>query len=431
MGGAVRDMLLGNPLPEDLDMVTEMSALDLADLLYQKGVSSIPPVSYPRFGTAMFRVGGSTVELATARRESYSSESRKPFTEPATLQEDALRRDFTVNAIFLNLHTNEIRDPLGSGFGHLVNKILQTPLNPDDTFIDDPLRMLRAVRFRWKLGFEPAEGLYESIRANRGRLSIISAERIRDEWLRMLALEHADRAMQDLLETGLLERFAPELAAMKGVEQGAYHHLDVWDHTMLALRNASPCEPRLALAIVFHDVGKPPTRSVDGQGAVRFLGHEAVSADIACAVLTRLKLPSAEIDVVCKLVKNHMRLMSASQVSPSAARRLIRDLGEHLDLLLDLAQADISALKPGVQAMDIAELREHLGQVAQVTPKEKLESPLSGLEIMDLLGLPEGKEVGRIKKGLTEMVLEGLLGFDDKEAAKKAAKEIYSKGKTS
>lgn len=428
VGGAVRDMLLGNPPADDLDLVTELSSLELARLLYEKGISSIPPVCYPRFGTAMVRVEGRTVELATARKESYSPDSRKPVTEPATLQDDALRRDFTVNALFLNIHTNEIRDPLGSGFGHLVHRILQTPLNPDDTFIDDPLRMLRAVRFRWKLGFEPAEGLYESIRANRERLGIISGERIRDELLRMLVLKDAASAVQDLLDTGLLEQFAPELAAMKGVVQGGYHHLDVWDHTLLALKNAAPCDAPLALAILFHDIGKPATKAVDENGNIRFYGHESLSADIARAVLSRLHLSNAEIDAVCLLVKNHMRLMSASKVSPSAARRLIRDLGDNLDRLLDLAEADISALKPGVEAMNIPELREHLREVVKETPRETLESPLTGLEIMSLLGLPEGKQVGRIKNHLSELVLEGQLSFDDKEAAKRAAIEFNNLG---
>lgn len=421
VGGAVRDMLLGKPQTEDLDLVTELSALELARLLFEKGVSSVPPVTYPRFGTAMVRVDGHTVELATARRESYAPDSRKPFTEPGSLQDDALRRDFTVNALLLNIHTNEIRDPLGSGFGHLVNKILQTPLNPDDTFADDPLRMLRAVRFRWKLGFQPALGLYEAIRANRGRLRIVSGERIREELMRMLALKDADRALQDLLETGLLEQFAPELAEMAGVEQGGYHHLDVWRHTLLALRNASPCEPVLALAILFHDAGKPRTRSVDAQGNVRFFGHEAASAEIARAVMERLRFSNAEIDAVCLLVKNHMRLTAASEVSPSAARRLIRDLGDNLDRLLDLVEADISALRPGVKAMDVAELRARLHEIAAVTPKETLVSPLNGREIMELFGLREGREVGRIKQLLSEMVIEGRIAPNDKEAAKQAA----------
>lgn len=428
VGGAVRDMLMGNPPQDDLDLVTELSSAELAHLLFEKGVSEILPVTYPRFGTAMIRVKGFDVELVTARRESYSSESRKPITEPATLQDDALRRDFTVNALFLNIHTNEIRDPLGSGFGHIVHKILQTPLNPDDTFIDDPLRMLRAIRFRWKLDFEPAEGLYESIRFNRERLNIISLERIRDELLKMLIGPNPSGALNDLLATGLIEQFAPELAAMKGVDQGGgYHHLDVWDHTLLALKNAKTQAPVLAVAILFHDTGKPSTKFIDDQGNTRFFGHETVSAEIARTVMSRLKFPNADIDAVCLLVKNHMRLMSASKVSASAARRLIRDLGDNLDRLLDLAEADISALKPGVDAMDIPELREHLVTATKETPKETLDSPLKGAEIMALLNLKPGKEVGRIKSQLSDMVIEGQLDFNDKNAAKQAAIDLHSR----
>jgi tRNA nucleotidyltransferase/poly(A) polymerase len=234
----------------------------------------------------------------------------------------------------------------------------------------------------------------------------------------MLALPNADDCMRDLDDTGLLELFAPELSAMKGVSQGNYHFLDVWDHTLLALKNARPGDLVLSLATLFHDVGKPVTRTVDENEHIRFFGHEGESARITREVLSRLKFANAEIDAVCLLVKNHMRLMSASQVSPSAGRRLIRDLGDRLETLLDLAEADISALRPGVPVMNIPELREHLKEVVVLTPPQTLESPLSGDEIMQILTIESGPEVGRIKEELSEKVIEGELRPGDKEAAR-------------
>ncbi|MER3466736.1 MAG: tRNA nucleotidyltransferase, partial [Armatimonadota bacterium] len=186
VGGCVRDALLGLPEGTDFDVVTEESSQELANFLYTMGVSSIPPVAYPRFGTALVRIGEANVEIVTARRESYAPESRKPKVAPATLLEDARRRDFTVNTLLRNLHTGELLDPLGIGLTDLRERVLRTPLDPEATFSDDPLRMLRAVRFRWRLGLTPAESLYDAIRQKRSRLSIVSVERIRNELVLML-----------------------------------------------------------------------------------------------------------------------------------------------------------------------------------------------------------------------------------------------------
>jgi poly(A) polymerase len=423
VGGAVRDLLIGLEQATDFDIVLEGSSSELAKFLFENRVSTIAPVVYPRFGTALVRVAGEDIELVTARRESYEGHSRKPSVKPATLEEDALRRDFTVNTLLLNVHTNEIRDPLGSGFGHLVNRILQTPLDPDATFHDDPLRMLRAVRFRWKLGFEPAEGLYESIREQRERLKIISAERIRDEMVKMLRLPDADRCMADLMETGLFEVFAPEFCAMVPGDPGAFHHLNVWEHTLLALRNAGSDDLMLSLAILLHDVGKPETRIIDEKRNTRFFGHEAVSASIARKMLRRLKFPSDDIDTVCLLVKNHMRLNTATTFTATAARRLIRDIGPQLDRLLSLVEADASALRPGVKELDLAGVKARVAEVSAETPRETLASPLSGAEIMALLEIGSGPTVGRLKAILTEKVLDGALKPDDKEGAERIVRE--------
>ncbi len=419
VGGSVRDELLGRPLKADIDLVTRGSSAELANLLYRAGLSTVKPVTYERFGTAMVRIDQEQIEIVTARKESYESASRKPNVEPATILEDAQRRDFTVNALLKNLSTGELLDPLEIGLADLRQGILRTPLDPRATFHDDPLRMLRAVRFRWQLGFNPAAGLYEAIGQEAERLSIISAERIRDEFVKILGLPTAPEALQDLLNLGLLDQFAPEFRAMVGVEQGSYHHLDVWNHTLLVVRNAGNHDPIVTLGALFHDIGKPPTQSIDSSGNIRFFSHESVGARMTEEIMRRLKFPGRDIEAVTKLVRNHMRLGSAPEFTPSAARRLLRDLGEETDRLLALVEADANGLKRGVRVLDLTSIRKRLQEVRVVTPKETLQSPLSGVEIMELLNIPAGPEVGVWKGKLLEKVLEGELQPGDKEAAKR------------
>jgi poly(A) polymerase len=423
VGGAVRDELLGRPAPTDYDLVTDLDAAELARRLHEARLALNEPVTYARFGTALIRVAGVNIELATARRESYAPESRKPQVEPATLEEDAKRRDFTVNALLRNLHTGELFDPLGTGLIDLDRKVLRTPLEPAATFRDDPLRMLRAVRFVWTLDFQPAEGLYEAIAAERERLAIVSAERIRDEFSRMLLMAEAAPAMEDLRRTGLLQAFAPELDAMKGVEQGSYHHLDVWDHTLLVLRNAPRSDLVVRLGALLHDVGKPQTQTRDEHGNIRFFQHETVGESIARRFLERLRYPSSTVEAVSQLVRGHMRLHSAPKLTDAAIRRLIRDLGDNLGRLLDVVEADVGALRPGVKAMDVGAIRERIAEVQAQTPRETLECPLSGKEIMELTGLEPGPEIGRIKQALLDEVLEGRLPAGDAEAARLKLKE--------
>ncbi len=419
----MRDELLGYAASDDFDIVTRRSAPELSALLTSLGLSSIPPVTYERFGTAMIRVLGSTIELATARSESYAPESRKPQVEPASLEQDALRRDFTVNTLMRNLHTGELRDPLGSGLRDLGQRILRTPLNPESTFQDDPLRMLRAVRFRWKLGFEPAEGLYEAVRRCVKRLAIVSGERIRDEIVKMLLAPSAADALADLMALGIFDVVAPELVQMVGVEQGSYHHLDVWNHSLLVVRNAGSGDLALTLAALLHDVGKPATQFVDDAGQIRFFGHEAVGASLSAKILRRLRFPQREIDRVSILVKNHMRLGSSPEFTAAAARRLIRDLGEEVDRLLKLVEADADSLAPGVRRFDLDPIRSRIVEVQSITPRDELQSPLSGAEIMRIAGLEPGPEVGRMKAALTERVLDGVIEPGDKAAAEKVLRE--------
>lgn len=417
VGGAVRDDLLGGSAPEDFDIVLESSAIRLADFLWEASTSQIAPVVYPRFGTAMVRVEGCNIELVTARRESYETTSRKPEVEPATLLEDAQRRDFTINTLLRNLHDGSLMDPLGLGKADLAVGVIRTPLDPAETFRDDPLRMLRAVRFRWKLGFSPAPGLYEAIHQERERLDIVSEERIRDELVKMLSIPGAAHCLSDLKNLGLLERFAPELISLEGVEQGSYHHLDVWDHSLLVLSNAGHSDLVLSLSALLHDVGKPKSRFIDEKGDTRFFGHETIGAEMAREILRRLKFPNEIVDPVALLVKNHMRLGSSERLTDTAARRLLRDLGDNVERLLLLCEADAAGLKKGVRKLDLGPIREKLAQVQAISPPEQLISPLSGEQIMKELGLEPGPLVGKIKAELAELVLTGQLQPGDQIGA--------------
>lgn len=425
VGGCVRDQLLGLPAGSDLDIVLEGDAVELASFLFAQGICDHAPVCYPRFGTAMVIIAGKQFEFVQARAESYDEDSRKPVVQPATLKDDAFRRDFTVNTLMQNLHTGEILDLTGRGRQDLANRLLITPLPPDETFIDDPLRMLRAVRFRHKLDFEPDPTMWASIRVHAERLKIISAERIQQEWLKMLVGPRPASAMRDLRELYLLEQFAPELLAMVGVEQGRYHHLDVWDHTLLVLENLQTHDPVLALAAIFHDIGKPATRMIDDEGQTRFFGHESVGAKMTSTILHRLKFSNAEIVAVVKLVRHHMRLGSVPTFTPTAARRVIRDLEDDTDRLLTLVDADVRALAPGVKTMDIGVIADQIERVRRVTPAPKLRSPLSGEEIMRILEVEPGVAVGKAKEWLTEQVIEGRLEPDDADSARRMLSTEY------
>ncbi len=426
VGGAVRDTLLGRPQKDDFDLVTRGSSSELAQLLRERGISDIEPVVYERFGTALARVRGCDIEIVTARRESYSEDSRKPEVQAASYLEDAERRDFTLNTLRQNLHTGELSDILGTGLGDLHSGLLRTPLEPSATFRDDPLRMLRAVRFRWRFGLTPVPGLYEAVAATAERLSIISSERIRDELVKMLCDASAPSAMSDLMRLGLMGQFAPELIPMVGCEQGSYHHLDVWDHTLLVLEKVGPDDLILSLAALLHDVGKPPTRFVDADGNTRFFTHEEVGRGLAVDILRRLKFPEKLVFQVARLVKNHMRLGSSPVFSAAAGRRLLRDMEEDSDRLINLVDADSRSLRPGVKALNLDPIRDQLKAVSEATPVTSLRSPLSGQEIMQIAGICAGPEVGKLKAYLLEKVLDGDLQPDDREKAKEYLELVIS-----
>ncbi len=401
VGGYVRDRLLGRPHP-DLDIVVEDGGGPRMAERFARLAGARPPAVFERFGTAQVTLPGHLVEFVSARSESYGELSRKPDVRPATLDEDLRRRDFTINTLLMDFD-GEVHDRLGSGLDDLKARVIRTPAPPEVTFQDDPLRMLRAVRFAVTLDFDPVPEVMEAMRAMRGRLvaPVISAERIADELRKMLVSPNPRRAIELLDEGGLLDVILPEVAACKGVQQGGYHTHDVYGHTLLALQDTEP-DLLLRLATLFHDIGKPITATPDGA----FTGHEVVGAELAEGALTRLRFSMRDIDVVAKLIRLHLRpVYYGSEWTDGAVRRLARDAGDELDRLMALARADLRASAYPDQAK-LDELRRRLDEVREETPS-RLSSPVDGEDIMRVRGIPAGQEVGRIKARLTELVLDG------------------------
>lgn len=420
VGGIVRDEIMGIAENEDADVVIEGDALALAEFLYQKGVAKYSPVLFRRFGTAMVVVADRQVELVSARKETYDPESRKPVVEPATLLEDVLRRDFTINTLLKNLHTGEILDLTGQGRADIAAKIIRTPLDPGKTFSEDPLRMLRAIRFSARLGFQIAPETYVAISENAHRIRIVSGERIRDEFIKLLMTKRTSQGLEMLRDTGLLERFAPELVDMKDVEQNQFHLFDCWTHTMRTL-DALPesANLNLRLAALFHDVGKPLTITKDKLQNVHFFNHQHIGADIAEKIMRNLRFSNDQIEVVRGLVELHLRPGSYNaEWSDSAIRRLMRDANGLWDDLLALSKADVAASNIEILNPDFAELEARAAAIRSELAVDRIASPLDGNEIMKLLDLPPGPRVKEIKEFLLNEVIEGRLHPDDKNSAR-------------
>lgn len=402
VGGYVRDELLGRLHPNPDVVVENGDAGELARRFAEVS-GAPPPVTFERFGTAQVTLPGHLVEFVTARSESYAPDSRKPDVRPATLEEDLRRRDFTINTLLMDFD-GAVHDPLG-GRADLEAGILRTPADPLRTFEDDPLRMLRGIRFAAELGFQLAPDLIPAMRQMHRRLAppVISIERIADELRRMLVSDRPKLALELLDQSELLAVILPEIAACKGVEQRGYHTHDVFGHTLLTVQATAP-DLLLRTAALFHDAGKPATAKGDGT----FLGHEEVGARIARSALERLRFSQKEIEVVTGLVRLHLRpVFYRSEWTDGAVRRLARDAGPLLDRLMALGRADIAASAyPEPQKLD--ELQSRLNAVRAERPS-RLASVVTGEDIMRLTGLPPGPEVGRIKQRLEEMVLEGEL----------------------
>jgi poly(A) polymerase len=419
VGGIVRDRLLDLAPDEDIDIVLEGDAAQLAAFLHESGVAEHPPVTFQRFGTAMVSVQGTQVEIVGARKESYDRASRKPSTRPGSLLDDVLRRDFTINTLLQNLHTGEVLDLTGQAHADIRDHVIRTPRDPLLTFDDDPLRMLRAVRFATRLGFAIDPQTYSAIRERAPRLSIVSAERIRVEFTKIVMSPDASLGLEMLRETGLLDVFAPELSAMHEVTQNAYHLYDVWTHTLKTLESI-PTDLGIIvrLAALLHDVGKPETRSIDEHGVAHFYRHEVVGSKIAGRLLKRLTFSNAEAEKVTFLIALHLRVGEYNKEwSDTAVRRLIRDVGDRLEDLIRLTVADKTAANPAMEHVDIDAFRERVRQVTEALSGHKIRSPLNGREIIEALGLEPGPQVGAAKAYLETQIVEGNLLPGDKATA--------------
>lgn len=419
VGGVVRDKILDGEPNQDIDIVLEGDAGELADFLHESGVTDHLPVTYPRFGTAMVSVTGRQVELVGARKESYDPSSRKPSTIPGTLLDDVLRRDFTINTLLENLHTGEVLDLTGRGRRDIEERIIRTPLDPQVTFADDPLRMLRAVRFAARFGFKIEPRTYTALYTCARRLSIISAERIREEFVKIIMSSDAAMGLEVLRETKLLDQFAPELSAMHGVTQNIYHIYDVWTHSLKTLESI-PLDAGIILKLtaLLHDVGKVETRTEDPVTGVHFYSHQSVSAAIARHLMHRLKFSRSEIDHVAFLISMHLRVGEYdTEWSDTAVRRLLRDLGPHLGELILLTQADKAAANPAMPSVDLRAFCEHVERIREEMAGHRIESPLDGREIMHLLEIEPGSRIGEIKAYLEKEIIEGNLLPGDKALA--------------
>jgi poly(A) polymerase len=420
VGGYVRDLLLGKK-GKDIDFVVVGDAMKFADALkHDLHLRTI--VRYPRFGTFMARYYGYQLEFVNAREESYDSHSRKPVTKPADLYSDLSRRDFTINTLAMHISPEKFGEIIDvyNGREDLRKGIIRTPLDPVQTFSDDPLRMLRAIRFATQLGFSIEQHTFEAIKANAHRLSIISQERITDEFNKILMAEKPSLGLKLLDESGLLQVFFPEMVRLKGVEQRqGFHHKDVFYHTLEVVDNVAQkgADLKLRLAALLHDIGKPATKRFDEKNGWTFHGHEVVGERMAARILRRFKYPNEIIQYVRKLVSLHLRPMAlvGEEVTDSAIRRLIYLAGDDLDDLMTLCKADITSKIPQKVKRYLKNYDYVLQRIKEVEERDRLRNfqpPVDGNEIMERFHLKPGPQVGKIKKFILEAILNGEVPND-------------------
>lgn len=423
IGGYVRDCFLGIP-NDDIDIVVEGSGIALAEAVAAKCGAKVSV--FRNFGTAMLKYKGIEVEFVGARRESYDRSSRKPVVEDGTLEEDQLRRDFTINAMAFSLQEDDfgaLVDPFG-GIKDLAAGIIRTPLDPEQTYSDDPLRMLRAIRFATRLGFSIVPESLDAMKRMAGRLKILSRERIVEELDKMLLTKKPSTAFRLMDQTGLLEQFFPELVRLKGTEtvdgkghkENFSHTLEVLDNVVLFEQEAGR-EPNLWLhwAALLHDIGKPVSKRYSPSLGWTFHGHEVVGARMVPQIFKSLKMPLNEkMKYVQKLVALHLRPIALvdDQVTDSAVRRLLFDAGEDIEDLMILCNADITSKNPA----KVARLRRNFELVkekmAEVEAKDEIrnwKNPISGDYIMELFGIEPCNTIGQLKEMVKEAILDGVI----------------------
>ena len=420
IGGFVRDTILGNHSPKekyiDIDLTVRGNFMEFAEQLAEElNIKTIVP--FEDFKTARLVEENYQIEIAETRKESYYIDSRKPVVESTTLEEDLLRRDFTINAIAMSLNKEDFRsiiDPLG-GIKDLNKGIIITPLDPDETFSDDPLRMLRAVRFAAKLNFQVASNILDSIDRMSKRLEIISWERITEEIIKCLKTDKPSIAFYLMKDTGLLKYVFPEMDVMSGVEIiDGKSHKDVFIHTLQVVDNAAKLTKKMEIrfAALVHDIAKPPTKRFDPIKGWTYHGHEEIGRRMIKTVAKRMKLSNDLRNYLMNMTKLHLRpiALAKKNITDSAIRRLMVEAGENIDDLMILCRADITTKnKKKVEKYinNFNRVEESMQDVKLRDELRNFQSPINGIEIMKLLNLEAGKKIGEVKKYIEEAILNG------------------------
>ena len=443
IGGFVRDVILERTQPTDIDFVCVGSGIELANKVSELVGNDTKVQVFKNFGTAMLRFQDLELEFVGARKESYRSDSRKPIVEDGTLEDDQNRRDFTINALAIRLnkeHFGELIDPF-DGLEDIENKIIRTPLEPNITYSDDPLRMMRAIRFATQLNFNIEESSLQAIKNNASRLEIISQERITEELNKIILSSKPSIGFKLLFNTELLHQFFPKMVDLQGIDiidnKG---HKDNFYHTLQVLDNICENTDNLWLrwAAILHDIAKPDTKKFEEKQGWTFHGHEFLGSKMVPKIFKQLKLPLNEkMKYVKKLVKLHLRPIVLAQeiVTDSAVRRLLFDAGEDIDDLMTLCDADITSKNPEKVKRYLNNfqlVRQKIKDVEERDHIRNMQPPISGEEIINIFDIKPSKEIGILKNAIKEAILDGIIANEKKEAYQfliKKAAEIGLKPK--